>query len=170
MVDENSDLYYDQTPLREYEKDAQASSEEEKAVASTSDLLKAERESMPPPPVHDSPHLRRIPQMPHTPQQSHSVSFSPRHHPSQFTPGPGGFSQSLPVTPQHQQQFFNGHSGMGMGGAGIGIGSPMGGAGLGMHMDGMSMGGMNMAGMSMSMASPEMRRMAAARNGFSGMH
>ena len=189
MVDEGSDLYYDSSPLREYEKDA----EDEKPAANGSgegpSIPKQERGSMPPPGHHaqiplqgvgstgpDSPQLRRnqmpMPMTPHTPQPS----FSPRH-PGQFTPDPRGFSQGMPVTPQHQQ-FFN-DPGMRMG-----MGSPMGGGpmgGMGMHMDGMGMGGMGgmpgMGGMGgMNMGSPDVRRMATRRgpmgmdDGFGGMH
>ena len=156
MVDHDSDLYYDPTPLREYEKEAQQSP----------DTDRADRGSMPPPShpsVMDSPQLRR-PHMshgPHTPQQQHSVPFSPRH-PSQFQ-GASPFSHSMPVTPT--QFYGNGEPGIRMGGMG----------GMGMHMDGMAaMGGMQGMGMPMGMGSPGMARLRRGPMGmedqFSGMH
>lgn len=188
-VDEGSDLFYDSSPLREYEKDGtEGISDEDKTNASSDAVAKPERASMPPP-THasisamESPHLRRvaIQGMPHTPQQSHSVPFSPRHPGFPGGVGPGGFNQGLPVTPQHQQ-FFNGHTPetIRMSGGSISLGSPMGGGmgGMSMHgMDGMSpmggMGPMNMGGMGgmagMGMASPDMRRMAAGRRGPMGL-
>ncbi|KAJ3536451.1 hypothetical protein NM688_g6834 [Phlebia brevispora] len=152
MVDEGSDLFYDPTPLREYEKE-QKSSPEESADRS-------ERASMPPPSALESPQLRRsINPIPHTPQQSHSAPFSPRH-PSQFSQQgmPVAFS-GMPVTPN--QFFGNGDPGMRMGGMGS-----MG--GMGIHMEGMGgMGGMPGMGMGMGMGSPDVRRMA--RRGPMGM-
>lgn len=161
MVDEGSDLYYDPTPLREYEKNSRATPEES--------AERPERASMPPPTALNSPQLRRsINAMPHTPQQSHPVPFSPRH-PGQFTPQgmSGPFSGGMPVAPG--QFFGNGDPGMRMG--------PMGGiGGMNMHMEGMgNMGGMPGMPIGMGMGSPDVRRMSrrgqmSMEDGFTGMH
>lgn len=157
MVDEGSELYYDPTPLREYEKEGRSSPDH------TAD--RAERADMPPPDhpsALDSPQLRR-PHMPHTPQQSHSVPFSPRH-PSQFQGGMGSpFSNSMPVTPT--QFYGNGEQQIRMGNVG----------GMGIHMDGMMMGGMQGMNIPIGMGSPDPRRMSRRGMGpmddnFVGMH
>ncbi|PSS19944.1 hypothetical protein PHLCEN_2v3117 [Hermanssonia centrifuga] len=150
LVDEGSDLYYDPTPLREYEKEGRSAEENERN----------DRASMPPPnslPNPDSPQLRRHPS--HA-LQAPSMPYSPRHAP-QFSQGmssPFGGMQPVPAA----QFYGNGDMGMRMGGM------------SGMHMDGMGMG--NMGGMGIGMGSPEMRRGLMRRgpmgmdDGFGGMH
>lgn len=167
MVDEGSDLYYDPSPLREYEKESRPGPEE--------NTEKSERTSMPPPlnpSALDSPQLRRSHNpMPHTPQQSHSMPFPSRHpgqYPQQGIPGP--FNSPMPVTPG--QFYGNGDPGMRMASMG-----GMGGMGnMGMHMEGMGgMGGMPGMAMGMNMGSPDVRRMSrrgpmGMEDGFTGMH
>lgn len=188
LVDEFSDLYYDPTPLREYEKENKTEEPEPQQ--------KTERQSMPPPELANSPQLRRGPHSSGSLSASMPYANSPRH-PSQLPPGMP-FSGMPPVP---ASQFYgNGDMGspspMRMGGMGMPM-DPMGGMGGGMGgMGGMSpmgnmggmggmpgmpgmggMGGMGPMGGGMGMASPDLRRGAMRRgmsmsmdDGFGGLH
>lgn len=184
LVDEYSELYYDPSPLREYEKEAK--SEEADAPQ------KLERQSMPPPEL--SPQMRRNP---HSGQGPSTMSFNSPRHPSQM-PANMPFANISAVPPG--QFYGNGDIGPGpspmrmsnmgmpvdpMGGmGGMGGMNPMAGLGGMGGLPGMpGMGGMGgMAGMgmpgSMGMASPDLRRGMRPRgmsigmgdDGFGGLH
>lgn len=178
-MDEYSDLYYDSSPLREYEKESKSEESEP--------LHKTERQSMPPPEL--SPQMRRGP---HSGGQGpSSLSFNSPRHPSQMSLGMP-FANMGTVPPG--QFYGNGDMGPGpspmrMGAMGMPVDpmsgmsgmSPManmGGMGGMSGMPGMGgMGGMGMPG-AMGMASPELRRgmrprgmsLGMSDDGFGGLH
>lgn len=190
MVDEFSDLYYDPTPLREYEKEGKSEEPDPQT--------KTERHSMPAQDLAGSPQIRRGP---HSSSQGPPMQFtnSPRHRP-QMTPnmpfsnmppvpaaqfygngdmgGPPQIRMSGMSMPIDQMGGMGGGMPGGMGGmGGMGPMANMGGMGGMPGMPGMGgMGGMGMPG-AMGMPSPEMRRgmerrmsMGMGNDGFGGMH
>ena len=117
-MDEFSDLYYDPTPLREYEKEGKSEDTEQ---------MKIERQSMPPPEIAGSPQIRRGP--PSSTQGPSSMQFpSTPRHPSQIPPGMSMHNMS-PVSPA--QFYGNGDMGgpspMRMGNMGVPMDPMMGG-------------------------------------------
>jgi hypothetical protein len=180
LVDEFSDLYYDPSPLREYEKEGKAEDAEP---------TKVERQSMPPPELVGSPQIRRGPHS--SSQGPPSIQFSnSSRHPSQIPPGMS--FNNMPAVPA-AQFYGNGDMGgpspMRMGSMGVSMDPMMGGmggmgsmgsmGGMG-SLPGMGMGGMGSMPMGggLGMPSPDMRRsmrprgmsMGMGDDGFGGLH
>jgi len=158
MVDERSDLFYDPSPLLEYQKEGQEEGDEN-GQSKDKDRL--------PIPMHEynqgpgTPQSRR--QIPLPAPGPNSMQFTPRH--------PGSYPQGIPLASMQAvspAQFY------GNGGGDPGMQSPMRMGGMGMQVD--QMGGMGMGGMGgMGMASPDVRRrmtrgMGMGDDGFGGMH
>ncbi|KAJ3477821.1 hypothetical protein NLI96_g10209 [Meripilus lineatus] len=149
LVDEKSDLYYDPSPLLEYQKENRPEGEDGDRTTDKQAIPTSEPGS-----AMGTPQTRRNPQLP--PQPGHM--FSPRHH-GQFTP------QGLPypnMAPIPSSQFYGN-------GGDPSIPSPLRIGSLGMSVD--NMGGMG----GMGMASPDVRRrmtrgMGMGEDSYGGMH
>ncbi|KZT73673.1 hypothetical protein DAEQUDRAFT_762106 [Daedalea quercina L-15889] len=187
LVEEYSELYYDPSPLLEYQKEGKSSGDGDGAVASSSQSASNDRQ------------LSDIPGTPKAqPSRPQNQSITPHHMQQQF------FSnQSTPNMASARHPFSPGAQGMGlsnMGGMGMspvppgqfygnnadspmrmnnaGMAQAM--SGMGMNMSGMGMGmGMGMhggpdMGMGMGMNSPDprrrMTRAMSGEDGFGGMH
>jgi len=149
LVDEDSDLHYDPSPLLEYQKEGQEENEQTK-----------DRPSIPPPDFHsgsNTPQTRRNAPLP--PSQN-TIGFSPRH-PGQFSSQGMPFPGMAPVPPA---QFYGGGSA-----GNPNMQSPMRIGGMGMNVDGM--GGMGGMGMGSPDVSRRMTRgMGMSEDSFGGMH